>query len=69
MIKRFIEHCGWFHKTSQDFVLASGWDNAKFKARKDFVIGYPRAFIVFMWLSRRDILKQPDVQKKGLSDE
>jgi len=66
-IKKFIELSKWFNRKSQHYILGNWviyesdwnydtgtWDWRVLKYR----LGYPRAYIKFMWLSRNEYLKE-----------
>ena len=58
-IKKFIELSVWFNRKSQHYILGN-WSTYTDKFTKkyfNYVIGYPKAWFIFMWLCRYEIIE------------
>lgn len=64
MMMKFLELCKWFNRKSQHYILGdwlkyvSSWDYKNQcwnKAYFNYLFGYPRAWVRFMWFSKDEL--------------
>jgi len=59
VLKSLIRHNNWFYRNSQLYVYGDWYYYAKqtltVKEIISYCFGYPKALVIFLWLSRTDI--------------